>query len=91
MIENPDKRVLLIGAKAISDQEFDGAVNPRQVYRLAEEPDLGFFKVLNKLACFQGDPRRRLEARAQLDVPATTAARARGDDRPRASRRRLNP
>jgi hypothetical protein len=65
---------LVIGAVAIAKKAFDDSVKPRQVYRLAETlPDLPFFKLLNKLACYRG--RMRAAVAQERDDPSLRRTR----------------
>jgi len=55
---------LEIGAENISTRVFGGKLTARQVYRLAEKPGLGFFKLQNKVACIPSKLREELRRRA---------------------------
>jgi hypothetical protein len=59
-----DDDTLVLGARAISEDIFDGALSPRQVYRLAEtDPDFPIFRILGKLAGRRGAMRAELRRR----------------------------
>jgi len=57
---------LIIGARNISEQVFQGRISPRQVYRLAStDPGWPIFLLLGKLACRPGPMRAEIARREQ--------------------------
>jgi hypothetical protein len=55
---------LLVGAKEIAAEGFEGKLTPRAIYHLAEnDPEWGIFRIRNKLAVTRGHIRRVIRRR----------------------------